>query len=230
MSDIRLSMLNSAISGFYTNPSVRRSIVGDKIADEFDKFMAKEISKSELSKEAFEEYVYEKITSFEINPAQKYVTYNINISDETLAKMQKDSNFENMIYSQIKSIFANDELKSKGIMHVKFTGEDGKCEMRFEKLKEIPKKDDEEDDFWTKRAKRQREIDKIVFERNKKKKIRDKIIRNDIIENANLRNYTFAVRTAKAYEEKTGRKGKVDFTPEMKELLGLDELLAGLSD
>lgn len=230
MSNMNFSVCNNLFSNIYKNEGIRGAVCSEEVAGEFEKFEKGEITKSEMSLRTYEEYVYETVSSFEITPKQKYIKYKINFSDEVLQKMKSDKRFEEKIFGTVKSYFGNEDLTAKGTIHLKFLS-DGECQATFERAVEKTKEEKrrEGENFWTARARRQKEIDKIVFERNRKKRIREKQIRNDMIDRKNMQNYIYAIRRARAKSLIDGKPAPVDFYPMMKEPMSLEELLAGLS-
>lgn len=230
MEKMRFNSLSRYYNSFTRDNSIMSKFVTEDVFDEFKDYYSKNKDVSILSNKAYKELIYSEISSFEMDKSQALLNYEINFTDAAISKMKVDCEYRNWVFSEIKSRFSKElSVNTNGKMVINFTEnkEDLTCE--YVELKKFEKKEDEKKSFWQLRKERQEKINKEIEEKEKKRRLLEKLILNRNIETINQNNLTYAIRSQRAIKNLTGEDSPLYYHPMMKEPLSLFELLMSIS-
>lgn len=155
----------------------------DEIASEKEIFAECNEAK-ELSAEEYKSYIYYKISQIQRQSPQRLQRKNfvlVNISEEGLAKMHKDPQYENWVLGKIrKSLYYENTWEKRDgtnyfILSFGETEEEYGEEFWFSgEFDDYPQNKNTQESYWDSRIKRQRKFDKIYFEKLDKRRAFEK--------------------------------------------------------
>lgn len=142
------------------------------------------IDSEKLSAEEYKQYIYFKISQMQRQSPQKLQRKNfvlVNISDEGLAAMQSDPQYENWVLGRIKEslYYENTWEKRDGTNYFILSFGENEEEYSEEfwfsgEFDDFPQNKNTRESYWDSRIKRQRKFDKIYFEKLDKRRAFEK--------------------------------------------------------